>query len=101
MPDDKDEARIRAAATRLTEAVARRLTEADANTKAFLAEFGGATAGPTGRYALYRRQRCEAIYATFIEAAQPLQDKDGFPGSIHEITTQDEPAFLNRKPPIV
>jgi hypothetical protein len=105
MPNKKEPDRI---AARLAAEVAkvaadseRRATEADKNVRAFLADYGGAPAGKAGRYAVYRDRRCEAIYPTFIEAAMHLGDKNGFPASIHEITTQDEPAFLRRKPPIV
>jgi hypothetical protein len=100
MSDKKEAARIAAAAAKLNADVARRLTEADNNVKAFLADYGGAPAGKAGRYAVYREGQCEAIYPTFIEAAKHLGDKNGIPASIHEITTEDEPAFLRRKPPL-
>jgi len=101
MSDKKEAARIAAAAAKAAADSERRMTEADNNVKAFLADYGGALAGKAGRYAVYRNGRCEALYPTFIEAAKHLGDKKGFTASIHEITTEDEPAFLRRKPPLV
>jgi hypothetical protein len=98
--DKKESDRIAAAAAKLNSEIARRLIEADRNVKAFLSDYGGSPAGKTGRYAVYRNGECEAIYPTFIEAAMHLGDKNGVPASIHEITTEDEPAFLRRKPPL-
>jgi hypothetical protein len=89
------------AVARLTAEITRRLREVEANAKAFASDLDVLMADHAGRYAVYRQQRLEAVTDTFIEAARHLNIADGFPASIHEITTKSEPGLLRRKPPQV
>jgi hypothetical protein len=88
-------------AAKIAAEVARQLSEADANDRAFAADRASLIARHAGRYAVYRRQQCEMVCDTFIEAMQHLLRSGGFPGSIHDITTAAEPSLLRRKPPLI
>jgi hypothetical protein len=89
------------AVARVTAEITRRLREVEANAKAFAADLDALMADNAGRYAVYRQQRLEAVEDTFIEAARHLNMADGFPASIHDITTKAEPGLLRRKPPSI
>jgi hypothetical protein len=89
------------AVAKLTAEITRQLREVEANARVFSAELGALMAQHPGRYAIYRRQRLEAVADTFIEASRHLKVNDGYPASIHEITMQSEPALLKRKPPLI
>ncbi len=99
MTEKKEPTRITPAAARVSKEAGRRLCDAEANSRVFAHQRDALIAANTGRYAVYRQQRFEAVFDTFIEAAFHLKDKDGHPGSIHEITTRPEPGLLKRRPP--